>query len=286
MFNHTLLAKILSCSLGVLFSGFISATAFAETYWVGITPWQKGQTEDDINKLYLPMMKWLSDQTGHTFKIKPMASYEGTIEQISQGKIQVGMLSPAPYVKAKRANPKIELLVTELSWNHDKTKKSDSYKGHILVKKDRDDLATIESLKGKWMAFVSLESTSGYKVPMLHLKQIKIDPKTFFAKTYLLGSHPAVTDAIAAGSVDAGATWDFNWQQAIAKNGDIYKAIWSSEAIPNLCVIAHPDLPAKVRTHLKKLLPKIPDELLTGLSSVGFVEKPDSFYDSVRRLED
>jgi phosphonate transport system substrate-binding protein len=263
----------------------LPSPAVADTYWVGVTPWQKGQTEDDINRLYIPLLKYLSEGTGQTFKLKPMPSYEGTVEQIAGGEIAVAMLSPEPYVHAKKANPKLEILATELSWNHDKTEKLDSYRSHILVLASRNDLTGIASLEGKTFAFVSEESTSGYVVPSAYMRDHKIVPATYFSKTYLLGSHPSVTDAIAAGSVDAGATWDFNWKQAIAKHGDIFKAIWTSEPIPNLCVVAHPKLAKSLREKLRKLLLDAPSKYLEGLSSVGFVARPDSFYDPVRKLK-
>lgn len=262
-----------------------ACSSWAATYWIGVTPWQKGQAEDDINKLYIPMLKWLSEKTGEEFKLKVMSSYEGTVQQITTGQIQIALLSPAPYVKAKKENPQLEILLTELSWNQDKTEKKDSYQSQILVKKDRADLTDLKSLEGKVFAFVSEESTSGYKVPNSYFKKNKLDTKAYFSKVLFLGSHPSVTDAIAAGSVDAGATWDFNWKQAITKNGDIFKAIWTSDPIPNLCIVAHPKVPKELRLKIRKMLLEIPTEKLTGLSSVGFVVRNDSFYDVIRALD-
>lgn len=264
---------------------FFGMVLHAETIWVGITPWQKGQSTDDINRLYIPMIKYLSEKTGTDFKLRAMPSYEQTIQDIADGKIQLAMLSPAPYVHAKKLNPNIRILVTELSWNHNKTAKNDSYRSHILVRKDRKDLIDLKSLKEKSFAFVSEESTSGFKVPSFYFHQQKIDPKKYFSKLLFLGSHPSVTDAISAGSIDAGATWDFNWNQAKVKNGDIFKALWTSEPIPNLCVAAHPKISLALQKKIKTLLVETPGELLQGLSSVGFVERPDSFYDVIRKME-
>lgn len=262
----------------------VSISIKSETIWVGLTPWQKGQSEDEINHLYLPMMNYLKEKTGNDFKIRPMASYEETIDLLVSGKIQMAVLSPAPYVKAKKENPKIEILATELSWNQDKTKKTDSYRSFILVNKKRDDIKSIQDLKDKTFGMVSEESTSGYKVPMAFLRSQKIDHKTYFKKLLLLGSHPSVTDAIAAGSIDGGATWDYNWSQAVIKNGDVYKSLWSSDPIPNICIAAHQKLDANTKDKIKKALLVIPEDSLKGLSSVGYVYRPDSFYDSVRKI--
>lgn len=252
---------------------------------VGITPWQKGLSTDDINKLYLPTLKAFSSETGLHFRIQPMNSYEEAITKLAEGKIQIGMLSPIPYIRAKKLNPDLELLVTELSWNHDKTKKVDSYRGHILVKKNRGDLTDLNSLKGKSFAFVSESSTSGYTVPMAYFRDQKIDPKSYFSKVQFLGSHPNVTDAITKGQIDAGATWDFNLSQAIVKNGDDYRSVWISDAIPNICIVAHPKMPKPIQDKLRKILLNAPHELLEGLPAAGYVRRDDSFYDSVRKID-
>lgn len=276
MYKQNILAFIIFC---------LSTSLCAETIWVGVTPWQKGQNSDDINRLYIPMMKYLTTKVGVEFKLKPMSSYEETIDQIVSGRIQLAMLSPTPYVKAKKKNHDISILVTELSWNHNKSVKNDSYRSHILVKKTRTELSGIESLKGKNIGFVSKESTSGYEVPFALFREKKLNPDTYFGKIFFLGSHPSVTDALAAGSIDAGATWDYNWQQAISKNGDIYRPIWTSDPIPNLCIVAHPSIPQATREKIRELLINIPSNFLEGLSSVGFVKRPDSFYDSIRKIE-
>jgi len=282
LFGQIHLVAVLASANLLLQTGF----ARAETYWVGVVPWQKGQTSDEIDRLYIPLLKLLSQKTGQTFKLKAMTSYEGTIAEITSGRIQLAMLSPAPYVKAKRENPKLAILVTELSWNADKTVKQDSYRSHILVRKDRADLTDLESLAGKSMGFVSVESTSGYLIPVAYLKSQKHSPEKFFSKVNKLGSHPAVTDAIAAGSVDAGATWDFNWQQAVKKNGDVFRSIWQSDPIPNLCIVAHPLISSALQKKLRSLLLEVPDDVLQGLSTVGYTVKADSFYDGIRKLSE
>ena len=263
----------------------LSLAVKADTFWVGVTPWQKGQSVDDINRLYLPLLDYLSKETGNKFKLKAMDSYEETISEISKGTIQLAVLSPIPYVKAKKIDPRIELLVTELSMSSDQKSKNDSYRSYIMVNKNRKDLNSITSLKGKSIGFVSESSTSGYVVPMAYLQKNKIVPEKYFSKISILGSHPAVTDALAMGSIDAGVTWDFNWQQAKLKYGDIYRTLWTSEPIPNLCIVAHETMPQRLRVKIRSLLVKIPENLIRGLSAVGYVEREDSFYDGVRLFE-
>ncbi len=257
----------------------------ARVYKFGLTPWQKGQTEDDIRALYKPMLDWLGRQIDAQFVIVGAKDYKQASELLANGTVQFASISPAPFVVAQKQTPGIKMLVTEMSWNIDKTKKSDSYTGYILTLKSRDDIKTVQDLKNKNFGFVSEESTSGFIIPNALLKDQGIDYQSFFAKPFFLGSHPRVTDALVAGSIDAGATWDFNWSQSIEKHGDVFKVVLTSPPIPNLGIAVHPSVPAEIQEQVRSALLKIDAKLLEGLPAAGYVIKPDSFYDFVRQLE-
>lgn len=264
----------------VLTAGTVRAE---ETYTFGVPPWQRGQSADDIRRLYRPMLDYLSRVIGARITLIGAGTYEDMVDYLAQGKVHFGTISPTPYVLAKAKNPAIDLLVTELGWNADRTATSDRYQGLIVTLKSNAAIDRIADLKGRQFAFVSPESTSGYIFPNAVLRRNGIDPAKDFAGTVFLGSHPRVTDALVTGSIDAGATWSFNYTQAVAKHGDIFK-ILDSVDIPNLCIAAHPSLPAEVRAKLKAALLAIDPKLLEGLPTAGYVERLDSFYDGVRRL--
>jgi phosphonate transport system substrate-binding protein len=265
---------------------FLSVSAYSRTITFGITPWQKGQKIDDIKNLYRPMLKYLSEKTGDNYLIVRASSYKKMIELLANGKVDFATVSPVPYVKAKKLNPKISIIVTYLKWNKDQTKMIDSYRGYIVTKKTRDDLDSIESLKNKKFGFVKKESSSGYKYPNSLLLERGINYKDYFSQVYFLGSHPRVTDAIIAGSIDAGATWDFNLSQAIKKHGDLFKIIFTTPPIPNLCIAASESFPLEKIKEIKHHLTNIPTRYLKGLPATGFVYRKDNFYDVVRKLKD
>lgn len=285
---RTAVALVATLLLAITFSAtpLRAADAGAETTYVfGVPPWQRGQSVDDIRRLYRPMLDYLERRTGARITLVSAPSYEDMIEYLATGRIHFGTISPRPYTQAVLRNPGVELLLTELSWTPDRTRRTDSYQGLIVTLKSRDDIASLAGLKGRRFAFVTPESTSGFRYPAAILRNAGIDHRTDFAEFVFVGSHPRVTDAIAAGSVDAGATWDFNHAQAIAKHGDVFK-ILLSVAIPNLCIAAHPSMPAEVRQAVRQALLEIDPALLEGLPTAGYVERPDSFYDIVRSLPD
>ena len=255
------------------------------TYKFGVTPWQKGQTVDDIRSFYKPMLEWLSQETGHEFVILGAEDYEQMSTFLADGTVDLASISPAPFVAAQEKNPEIKMLVTELSQNADEVEKTDSYLGYMLTLKSNQDINSLEDLAGKKFGFVSKESTSGFLIPNVILQENEIDDyEAYFGQTFFLGSHPRVTDAIAAGSIDAGATWDFNWKQAIEKHGDIFKPVLTSPPIPNLGIAVHPSVSLEEQQKIQEALLKIDEDLLEGIPAAGYVVKPDSFYDIIRTL--
>lgn len=251
-------------------------------YHFGVPPYQKGQTIDEIRGLYKPMLVWLGERLGCKFDFIGAESYEEMIDMVAQGKVHLASLGPVPFLEAKEKNPKIELLLTELSWNRDKTERIDSYHSYILTLKDRTDLNGLGDLKGKSFAFVNRHSTSGYQYPNAILRKQGIIPEEYFGRVFFLGSHPRVTDAIAAGSIDAGSTYRFNWEQATKKHGDIFKAVFTSPPIPMPAIAAHPSFPKELQEKVIKELPAIDPELLKGIPCDGYTVRPESFYDGIR----
>jgi ABC-type phosphate/phosphonate transport system substrate-binding protein len=49
-------------------------------------------------------------------------------------------------------------------------------------------------------------------------------------------------------------------------------------------IATHPSLPGTVREAIKAALLNVDDEVLKGLPTAGYVERPESFYDVIRRI--
>ena len=250
----------------------------------GIPPWQKSQSRDEIREQYRPVLEWLGERIGRRIVVVGGRSYEDIIGLIAQGGVDLAVLSPVPYIQAKRENPSVELLATELKWNADRSALIDSYDGFIVTRAS-SGINTVAELRGKTVGCVNPESTSGWRYPNAACMALGLDLARE-AKVLYLGSHPRVTDALAAGSVDAGATWDFNLAEARRKHGDVFRVLLRTGPIPNLCVVAHPGLGAHLIARIRELLPAIDPQVLERAPMQGFAVRPDSFYDVVRRLVD
>jgi phosphonate transport system substrate-binding protein len=252
---------------------------------MGIPPWQKEVTPDAVRLAYKPMLDWLGDRLGCRFVVVGGGSYEEMVSLVAAGQVEVAELSPVPYVLAKRKDADLDLIATEERWNADHSALIDSYQSRLVVLRTRTDLGAIADLRGKELALVDKDSSSGYRYPLAMLHAAGLVEERDFHFT-LRGSHPFVTDALVAASADAGATWDFNLEAAVKKHGDVFRVIASSPPIPNLCFVANEKVPAELRARMRALLPTIDPALLTTTPAAGYCLRPDAFYDPVRALID
>ena len=112
-------------------------------------PWQRGQSADDIRRLYEPLLNYHGRATDAKITIVTARSYEDMVHYFADGRVDFGTISPMPYVSAQRLNPGVKLLLTELSWDPTHTKRVDSYQGMIVTLRTRHDINTLEQLRGK-----------------------------------------------------------------------------------------------------------------------------------------
>lgn len=278
------MAWIMAAAL-LLLQLFVHAAA-AETalpqYRFGVTPWQHGQSNDDIRELYKPLLEWLGRKVEAEFIIVGAGGYGEMIDLLANESIDLGAVSPVPFVLAKQRNPRVTMLVTELSWNIGDSRKAPSYESFIIARADRDDITGLDSLRAMRLGLVRKQSTSGYVYPVAYFIRNGIDYKTFFSRVYFLGSQPRVTDAIASGSIDVGATWDYNLKQAINKHGPIFKIVVKTGTIPNLGIAANSSVPETMQARIRSALLEADAALFRGLPAAGYVLKADSYYDPVR----
>jgi phosphonate transport system substrate-binding protein len=251
-------------------------------YRFGVTPWQHGQSNDDIRELYKPLLEWLGRKVEAEFIIVGAGGYGEMIDLLANESIDLGAVSPVPFVLAKQRNPRVTMLATELSWNFGDSRKGPSYESFIIARADREDITGLESLRAARLGLVRKQSTSGYVYPVAYFIRNGIDYKTFFSRVYFLGSQPRVTDAIASGSIDAGATWDYNLKQAINKHGPIFKIVARTGTIPNLGIAANSSVPETMQARIRSALLEADESLFRGLPAAGYVLKEDSYYDPVR----
>lgn len=155
-------------------------------------------------------------------------NYAGLVEAMKNKKVDFAFFSSSTYVFAeKQAQAKVLL---KKVWH-------EPYYYSAIVVPASSKIKKLEDLKGKKIAFVDEQSSSGYLYPKVALRNKKIDEKDI--KVQFTGNHQASIKALESKEVDAAAVFsdDENGKQgAWIKFGDPknkMRIIWMSAPIPN-----------------------------------------------------
>ena len=230
---------------------------------------------DRIRKTYVPILEQVCDSVGLKCRTLIVRSYDALSESVEKSIIDVGWFSPFAYVNAHETCG-ANVLVTP------KVQGRCSYNGYIVARKD-GRVHSLNDLKGKTFAYVDKKSASGYLYARDMIKQNHMNPDTIFEKVVFLGNHNNVVNAILAGEVDAGATYDEVYNQARADGlfRDELIIVARTEEIPKDALAARKDMPAALVEKLSSAF-----VAFSGADTTvqGFVRSEDKAYDIIRRL--
>ena len=216
---------------------------------------------------YTPMIEYLSRELGVPVKLRVANDYAAVIEGQRAGNIQIAFYGPASYARAVLTGVKTEPLVVQ---RHDSGQTG--YYSVIFVRAN-SPYQKIEDLKGKTLALVDPNSTSGNQAPRFFLHREGHDVDSFFAKTIFAGSHENAVLALAQGTVDAAANlWNSPTDSVVIRlaakgllrdamgkplSKDDFRVIFKSDFLPEgpTAVLASlpEDLKARIRTALLEM---------------------------------
>ncbi len=213
----------------------------------------------DLQKLYGSILEYLQEQTGYQFVINEFKDDTEMLTHLLNGNVQVAHFSTSLYAKTLREKIPLQYIVTV---SESGIANPDFYRGYIFTKKTTG-ITSFAGLKGKSFMFTEMDSTSGYKYPLFLLLKNSINPKQDFSSIFFGGGHEAVTQAVAGGQVDAGATWDGNYEKAVKQYGDIFTIIGQTPPIPNEPFVAGPGVSKEIVDMLQKVMLGISSETRT-----------------------
>ncbi|MBX9932484.1 MAG: phosphonate ABC transporter substrate-binding protein [Methylobacterium sp.] len=210
---------------------------------------------------YAQLTEYLTKQLGVPVKLRVANDYAAVIEGQRAGNIQIGFYGPASFARAVMTGVKIEPMVNQKHGNG-----ASGYYSVIYVRAD-SPYKRIEDLKGKNLALVDPNSTSGNQAPRFFLQKAGIEIDKFFGKTVYAGSHENAVLALVQGTADAAANlWNSETDTVVSRmatKGMLKKAdgspmgqadfrvIFKSEFLPEgpFAVLASlpDDLKAKIR---------------------------------------
>lgn len=210
----------------------------------------------------------LEKTLGVPVKVFTPADYDGVIQGLLGGTLDVANLGPSAYAKIALTDPKA-VEADLVPQNVDGTM---GYYSFGFTRKDTG-IKSIEDAKGKVFAFGDPNSTSGYLVPYGELSAKYGDLKAYFKDVPFSGGHEQTIVGVANGTYDAGVSYGDgigDWVQGYT-SGAFRKAadaglvdmntlvqIWKSDLIPNGPFVLRQALPQDVKDKVVKLLADLP----------------------------
>ncbi|MFB6356580.1 MAG: phosphate/phosphite/phosphonate ABC transporter substrate-binding protein [bacterium] len=149
---------------------------------------------------HAPFIRYLERKLSIDVQLKFEQSYEKIIEGMNSYQYDMVLLGPYSYVLSKKTSD-YRAIVKPRRYNQD------YYRGIIFTHRDYN-IDSLEDLRGKSMAFVDHESTSGYLFPKALLIEAGIPPNNKnFSRIGFVGRHDEVVRSVYKKEYTAGATF-------------------------------------------------------------------------------
>lgn len=163
----------------------------------------------------------------------------------------------------------------------------------MLIVRSDSSYQSLDDLKGKTLAWADPNSTSGYLVPMVSLKEAGINPAAHFGKTVFSGGHEQSVIGVLNGTLDSAFTWTSKGDNAgqlrmmmdrgMLKREDL-RVVWESPLIPNPLYAVPGNLPDDMKRDLQQFFldmqkerPELAEAAAQGRTS-GFVAATHKMY--------
>ncbi|EXX87749.1 phosphonate ABC transporter substrate-binding protein [Paenibacillus darwinianus] len=255
-----------------------------EEILIGVIPAQ-GSNEMKLGADKLAAI--LAEKLGRKARAEVYPDYNGVVEAMGAGKVQMAYLGPLTYVEAHERYG-VQAVVTQL------IEGKPYYYSYLIAPAD-SPYASIEDVVAQSgdirFAFGDINSTSGSLIPGIALKKadvFKSQQEHKFKSVTYTGDHTATALAVQNGQQDVGAI-DSAYYNSLVKQGKVdgrkIKTIWQSEALfqyPWAVVDTFSDEEiATIREAMKGITD--PDILSAFGGASGFTEASDEDYAAIRQ---
>ncbi|MCP4672992.1 MAG: phosphate/phosphite/phosphonate ABC transporter substrate-binding protein [Desulfobacula sp.] len=182
----------------ILFTSIIACTSNKENNKIVLSSLRIGILPDESNEKlierYTPLFEYLAVETGIPYKLIIPKSYNELLELFHTKNIDLAYFGGYTFVKAYISDNAIPLVMRNVDTR---------FTSYFLVKKDHP-AQNIKDFKDKKFSFGSRLSTSGHLMPRYFLKEMGINPETFFSDTRYSGKHDLTAYWVRDGIVDLG----------------------------------------------------------------------------------
>lgn len=248
---------------------------------------------------------YMSKLLGVPVTVTVATSYNGIVEAMESGTVDVGIMPPATYAQARSMGVAKAILsntlvdydqVTELPVEGSKV---GNFKAEVLVRAD-SGIDGYEGLVGKNIAYLGAASASGYIYPVAEMKKLGLDTES--CNWVNITSIPSAILAVINGQVDACFTFEgsrYVFRSAVnddsGKPYDLYEVLkvakLSDADIPNDAVAISSKLSETTAKAVEEAFLKMAaDEeglkIMSAWGHTGYVPAMEADYDTIAEYID
>lgn len=248
---------------------------------------------------------YMSKLLGIPVTVTVATSYNGIVEAMESGTVDVGIMPPATYAQARSMGVAKAILsntlvdydqVTELPVEGSKV---GNFKAEVLVRAD-SGIDGYEGLVGKNIAYLGAASASGYIYPVAEMKKLGLDTES--CNWVNITSIPSAILAVINGQVDACFTFEgsrYVFRSAVnddsGKPYDLYEVLkvakLSDADIPNDAVAVSSKLSETTAKAVEEAFLKMAaDEeglkIMSAWGHTGYVPAMEADYDTIAEYID
>jgi phosphonate transport system substrate-binding protein len=240
-----------------------------------------------FGQVFTPVAEFIARESHLQVRAVIPASYEDAVDGLVKGRYQMAILSPEPYVQAKRRMPSLVLLGGR------RYSGKVPYRSLVIARKSGDTPVTLESLRGSSFCFVDQHSTSGYRVPLALLRRAGWKIPEDVGTPRFSGDHFRVMSDILAGHCVAGAVSSMEFADAHrqALDTSLLAVVLESDPLPPMAVVANPNLDPEAIEALRRAILEAPvvastvQQLNVSEELGSFGKLGDSDFDIIREID-
>ena len=257
------LALALAASTALGSAAFADSNGISE-FRIGILG---GENAQDRMNSYACLQNYAAEELGVDVKLFAPADYNGVIQGLLGGTIDMAWLGASGYAATYLQDPEaVEPVLVKVNMDG-----SIGYHSIGFARKD-SGIDSLDAMKGKVFGFGDPNSTSGYLIPSIAIPELTgatMESGDYFGEVKFTGGHEQTIVAVFNGDIDAGVTWadgQGNWEDGY-NSGALRKAvdaglvdmnelveIWKSKVIPEGPVVLRKALPAEVKAKMTALV--------------------------------
>lgn len=195
-----------------------------------------------------PVIDYLQAGLGRPVQIVSYPGYSDVMVTLGNGGLELALLPPVVNLHATDAG-----LSKPLAYGIYSTG-TYTYRAHILARKDDPKIKTIKDLKGQKVAFVDVNSASGYVWPKITMRDQGLDPKD--VEDVFAGNHPGALKALDAGQTAGAAVYEllFHPSNVDPKKLENYRVLATTDPVAAEAIVATDKLKAADAAKVRDLL--------------------------------